>query len=73
MPTPSRSPASAVTDIAANGVRRGGVHAGVVGMATLLANVLAYGAALVLNRVLTSDELGAVAALLAVSVLAGVP
>ncbi|MGL5908768.1 MAG: hypothetical protein ACRCZP_02125, partial [Phycicoccus sp.] len=73
MPTPSRSPASAVTDIAANGVRRGSVHAGVVGMATLLANVLAYGAALVLNRVLTSDELGAVAALLAVSVLAGVP
>ncbi|MGL5816769.1 MAG: hypothetical protein ACRCYR_04345 [Phycicoccus sp.] len=73
MPTPPRSPASAATAPSAGRVRRGSVHAGVVGAATLLANVLAYGAALVLNRVLTPDELGAVAALLAVSVLAGVP
>ena len=46
--------------------------AGVIGAATLLANVLAYALFLVLNRTLTSDDLGATAALLNITVISGV-
>jgi O-antigen/teichoic acid export membrane protein len=61
------------TPDAVTGLRRVGVPAGTVAAASLLANVLVYGSALVLNRALTPDDLGAVAALLAVIVLAGIP
>jgi O-antigen/teichoic acid export membrane protein len=53
-------------------VRRTGLSAGVIGVATLVANLLAYALFLVLNRTLSPDDLGAVAALLNLTVISGV-
>jgi O-antigen/teichoic acid export membrane protein len=53
-------------------VRRTGLSAGVIGVATLVANILAYALFLVLNRTLSPDDLGAVAALLNLTVISGV-
>ena len=53
-------------------LRRAGFSAGVIGAATLLANVLAYALFLVLNRTLTPDDLAATAALLNLTVISGV-
>lgn len=51
---------------------RKGWGAGAVGAGTLLANVFGYGLFLVLNRELGADELGAVASLLNLVIIAGV-
>lgn len=53
-------------------VRAAGLSAGVIGGATLVANVLAYALFLVLNRTLPPADLGAVAALLNLTVISGV-
>lgn len=53
-------------------LRRAGVSAGIIGATTLLANVLAYALFLVLNRTLSPEDLGAVAALLNLTVISGV-
>lgn len=63
-------PAGAPTPVVAP--RRRGVGAGVVGAGTLVANVFGYALFLVLNRELGADELGAVASLLNLVVIAGV-
>lgn len=52
--------------------RRNGLAAGAVGAGTLLANVFGYALFLVLNRELGADELGAVASLLNLVIIAGV-
>lgn len=53
-------------------VRAAGLSAGVIAGATLVANVLAYALFLVLNRTLPPADLGAVAALLNLTVISGV-
>jgi O-antigen/teichoic acid export membrane protein len=53
-------------------IRRTGFSAGAIGFATLVANVLVYALFLVLNRALSPEDLGAVAALLNLTVISGV-
>lgn len=53
-------------------IRRLAPTAAVLAAATLLSNVLAYALYLVLNRALTPDDLGAVAALINLTVISGV-
>lgn len=65
-PLPAESPTPVVAP------RRRGVGAGVVGAGTLVANVFGYALFLVLNRELGADELGAVASLLNLVIIAGV-
>lgn len=71
MTTSAPLPAEAPTPIVAV-KRRPGLAAGAVGAGTLLANVFGYGLFLVLNRELGADELGAVASLLNLVIIAGV-
>lgn len=56
----------------AGALRRNAPSAALLAGATLLANVLAYALYLVLNRTLTPQDLGAVAALLNLTVISGV-
>jgi O-antigen/teichoic acid export membrane protein len=56
----------------AGALRRNAPSAALLAAATLLANVLAYALYLVLNRTLTPQDLGAVAALLNLTVISGV-
>ena len=63
-------PAESATPVVAP--RRRGVGAGVVGAGTLVANAFGYALFLVLNRELGPDELGAVASLLNLVIIAGV-
>jgi len=65
-PLPAESPTPVVAPT------RRGVGAGVVGAGTLVANVFGYALFLVLNRELGADELGAVASLLNLVIIAGV-
>ncbi len=65
LPLPDAAPTAATR-------RRRGVGAGAVGAGTLVANVFGYGLFLVLNRELDADELGAIASLLNLVVIAGV-
>lgn len=71
LPTDASLPAPAPVPTAKPKGRRG-VGAGVVGAGTLLANIFGYALFLVLNRELGADELGAVASLLNLVIIAGV-
>ena len=66
-PLPTEAPIPIVAPM-----RRNGLGAGAVGAGTLLANVFGYALFLVLNRELGADELGAVASLLNLVIIAGV-